>query len=148
MAQNFDEMINGLYSHTVPVISDDEVKRLMTQEDIVILDIRSQEEYDVSHIKGAVFQDYDDFDAKNVVLEIAKDKKVIVYCSVGYRSEKAGEELKEAGYGEVFNLYGGIFEWVNNGNEVVDNKNTVTDKVHTYNKRWSKWLEKGEKVYD
>ena len=72
-----------------------------------------------------------------------------MYCSIGYRSEKVGEELKKMGFKNVYNLYGSIFEWVNQGNEVVDENEKVTEKVHTYNKRWSKWIEDGkaEKVW-
>jgi len=48
------------------------------------------------------------------------------------------------GYKNVYNLYGSIFEWVNDGNEVVDKNNKPTDEVHTYNKKWSKWVEEGK----
>ena len=43
----------------------------------------------------------------------SKSDTIVLYCSIGYRSEKIGEKLVEMGYGHVFNLYGGIFEWVN-----------------------------------
>ena len=80
---------------------------------------------------------------------IKKDQKVVVYCSIGYRSEKIGEQLQQLGYKDVHNLYGSIFEWVNAGNEVVDAKNNKTRKVHTYNRKWSQWVEDGkaEKVW-
>ena len=48
-----------------------------------------------------------------------------MYCSIGKRSEKVTQKLKKAGYNNVSNLYGGIFEWVNQGNEVVDTNNKV-----------------------
>jgi len=57
------------------------------------------------------------------------------------------EELLELGYTNVKNLYGGIFQWKNDGFDVVNNQSMVTDSVHTYNKSWSKWLVKGVKVY-
>ena len=77
----------------------------------------------------------------------AKDQEVIVYCSVGYRSERIGEKLQKAGYTNVKNLYGGIFSWKNEGNEVVRDADIPTDSVHTYNKSWGKWLLKGIEVY-
>ncbi len=51
---------------------------------------------------------------------IGEESKVVVYCSVGYRSEKIAEKLKAAGYKNVFNLYGGIFEWENQNLPVYD----------------------------
>jgi len=51
------------------------------------------------------------------------------------------------GFTNVRNLYGGIFEWVNEGGEIRNSKNQPTDSVHTYSKSWSIWLEKGIKVY-
>jgi predicted sulfurtransferase len=72
---------------------------------------------------------------------------VVVYCSVGYRSERVGEHLLAMGFKDVKNLYGGIFEWVNNGQAIVDRNGKFTNQVHTYNKSWSKWLEKGIKIF-
>ena len=40
---------------------------------------------------------------------------IIVYCSIGVRSEDIGEKLKELGYTKILNLYGGIFDWKNKG---------------------------------
>ena len=48
----------------------------------------------------------------------------------------------------ISNLFGGIFEWKNNGFKVYDSINTVTENVHIFSKEWSKWLTKGEKVYE
>jgi predicted sulfurtransferase len=70
-----------------------------------------------------------------------------VYCSIGKRSESITQKLSKAGYGNVSNLYGGIFEWVNQGNGVVDVNNKQTNKIHAYGKFWGQWLHKGEKVY-
>ena len=79
---------------------------------------------------------------------IDKNATIIVYCSVGIRSEDIAEKLQKAGYKNVFNLFGGIFEWKNKQNTVVDSTNNPTEKVHTFSKEWSKWLKKGIKVYE
>jgi len=100
----------------------------------------------VSHIPNALFTGYKDFNT-DALKDIPKTDTIVVYCSVGYRSERIGEKLQKMGYSNVFNLYGGIFEWKNTGLEVVDTDGTETEKVHTYNKTWSKWLTRGEKVY-
>ena len=146
--KTFDEKITSLLNNTVPIVREDELAQMLKNDKkFNLLDARSPEEYEVSHIEGAKFIDYDSFD-KNMLQGLAEEDTVVVYCSVGYRSEKIGEKLQKLGYKNVLNLYGGIFDWKNKGNEVVDNKGVNTDSVHTYNKSWSQWLYKGVKVYE
>ncbi len=142
--KTFDEKMESLYKKTVPLIKADSLKPKLPE--VVILDTRSEEEYQVSHINGARFVDYDDFEVGQVK-DVSKDQEVIVYCSVGYRSERVGEKLQKAGYTNVKNLYGGIFGWKNEGFEVVGMNNLPTDSVHVYNRLWGRWLFKGTKVY-
>ena len=119
------------------------------QQDIlgkaIILDSREQEEYDVSHLKGAKWIGYENFSMDNLS-GIPKDKPIVIYCSVGVRSQKIGIRLKEAGFQEVYNLYGGIFHWVNEGNAVYK-AGIKTSKVHAFSPVWGIWLKKGDKVY-
>lgn len=138
----FDEMLENLLSFSVPYITVDELKQM---DGVCLLDARELEEYEVSHIEGAQYLGYNDFN-KKILENIPEEQTVVVYCSVGYRSEKIGEKLQSMGYTNVYNLYGSIFEWANQGNPVVD-KNGTTTRVHTYNKRWSKWLQNGTAVY-
>ncbi len=149
MAQNdFNRKVNSLISKSVPVVHEDELtEKLESGHNLILLDTRSEEEFSVSRIEGSEFIDYDNFD-KHMVSHIPKDQEIIVYCSVGYRSEKIGEKLQELGYTNVLNLYGGIFDWKNKDHQVVNRKGQPTDSVHTYNKNWSKWLYKGTKVYE
>lgn len=144
----YEEKLEQLYQHTVPLVQPDNLQELLGSGDneIILLDTRMKEEYEVSHIAGARWTDYDNFSWK-MVKNIPKNTPVIVYCSVGYRSERIGEKLLKKGFNNVQNLYGGIFEWKNRGFTVVDAKQQPTDSVHTYNKKWSKWLNKGVKVY-
>ena len=72
----------------------------------------------------------------------------MVYCSLGIRSEDVAEKLKKAGYTNVLNLYGGIFEWKNNDFTIYDSEEKETENVHTFDEAWSKWLTKGIKIYD
>lgn len=139
----YDLMLKGLLSHTVPTVSADSLGSL---PNYILLDSRERPEYSVSHLDGARWVGYDTFNYK-VVNDLPKDTTVVIYCSVGYRSEKIGEQLAAMGYTNVYNLYGGIFEWVNTDKPVVDTNNEPTDKVHAYNRAWGVWLEKGQKVY-
>jgi hypothetical protein len=71
-----------------------------------------------------------------------------MYCSVGVRSEQIGEQLQEAGYNKVYNLYGGLFEWFNQGNEIFNLQNQQTDSIHAYNNKWGQYIKRGTKVYE
>ena len=137
--QTYDQKLNSLYSHTVDLIQPQELDSLMAKKNVLLLDTRSRSEYTVSHLPNAQFVNYDDFKVEDFQ-EQNKDKTIVVYCSVGYRSEKVGEALRKAGYKDVQNLYGGIFQWKNEGFIVHNQNGEPTDSVHTYNKRWGKWL--------
>ncbi|QMU63421.1 MAG: rhodanese-like domain-containing protein [Flavobacteriaceae bacterium] len=134
-------------TENIPYISVDSLKKIT--EDIILLDAREKKEFDVSHLKDALFVGYEKFDIRKTMNMIPdKKSKIVVYCSLGVRSEDVAEKLKKTGYIHVFNLYGGIFEWKNNDNKVFTSKNIETEKVHTCTAEWSKWLLKGEKVYE
>lgn len=139
----YDVTLSTLLSHSVHEVG---VNEVANSKDIILLDAREKNEYDVSHIAGAIWVGYDDFNL-NRMNEIPKDKNVIVYCSVGYRSEKIAEKIIADGYTNVSNLYGGIFEWVNTNHTVVNDKNISTDSIHAYDKTWGVWLQRGVKVY-
>lgn len=132
----FQKVVDRYLSASVPQIDVDSLKGRLNE--YVIVDARELNEYKTSHIAGAHFVGYDDFDSK--ALEgVPRNQKVLVYCSIGYRSEKIGEKLKDEGFLRVFNLYGGIFEWTNRGNPVVKAAGVQTDSLHGYSKNWSRW---------
>jgi rhodanese-related sulfurtransferase len=144
---DYDQKLQSLYSHTVPVIQPKALKeKLENQETVLLLDTRSFEEFEVSHLPGAEFVDYETFEIE-AYQDLPREQPVVVYCSVGYRSEKIGEQLKKIGFQNVFNLYGGIFQWKNTGFQVVDPAGKETEKVHTYNRQWGQWLKEGIKIY-
>lgn len=140
----YDLTLKTLLSHSVPEVSVLQVKEM---KNVLLLDAREWNEYRVSHIENAKYVGYDHFQLETLK-SIDKKQKLVVYCSVGYRSEKISEKLKQAGFADVSNLYGGIFEWVNQSNPVVDSKGKMTDNIHAYSKTWGVWLNKGVKVYD
>ncbi len=141
---SFNNLLKLMLNHDVREIT---VPEAIKRNNVVYVDAREKREYEVSHLKNAVFVGYDDFNLSRLS-NIPKGKEIIVYCSIGKRSEKITKELMKAGYGNVSNLYGGIFEWVNTGNGVVDMNDKATDKVHAYGKFWGRWLDKGVKVYN
>jgi len=140
---SFDLMLAGLLSDSVPQM---DVADVLEHESAILLDARAYEEFETSHISNALWVGYDEFDPKSVA-DLNKDQTVIVYCSVGYRSERIGEKLVDLGFANVYNLYGGIFEWVNQGQPVQNQDGNATEDVHCYSKLWGVWLERGSKVY-
>lgn len=143
----YDKKLESLYKNTVSQIKPSEVKLKMDEgKQVVLLDTRSPEEYKVSHLPGAKFVDYKSFKSTDVI-QIDKDAEIVVYCTVGYRSERVGEKLMDMGFTNVKNLYGGIFQWANEKRPLLNNQNQPTDSVHTYSGSWSTWLQHGIKVY-
>lgn len=141
----FDAMIDSTLQKTVPFITSDNL--LENYENYTILDSREINEYNISHLKKAIHVGYDNFNMNTTSKKLSLNTPIVVYCSVGYRSEKIAEKLIKKGY-KVYNLYGGIFDWKNKKNTVINTSNIETNKVHCYNEEWSKWLVNGEKVYD
>lgn len=140
----FKLMLESNYDHKVPKISTEEFIR-MNRNEVFVLDTRENEEFKVSHLKNARNVGYFWFDMRKIY-DIPRDADIVVYCSVGIRSGKIGQKLINAGYKNVYNLYGGIFEWVNSGQPVYKLNGVQTSEIHTYNKDWARWVGKGTKV--
>ncbi len=141
----FRLMLKTLLSHSVTEINVAQAKAAQANR-AWLLDAREPREFEVSHLENARFVGYEDFSLDRVA-DIPKDSAVVVYCSVGYRSEKVAEKLVAAGFTNVVNLYGGLFQWVNEENTVVDTAAQPTRKVHAFSRTWGVWLKKGEKIY-
>lgn len=143
--KTFDVLLKTMLKESVPTISVNELSKKDLSK-ITLLDAREPAEFKVSHLQGARWIGYDTFDASRLK-DVPKNQPIVIYCSIGVRSEKVGEKLQSMGYTNVQNLYGSIFEWVNQGNPVYDSFGKQTPKVHAYSKTWGIWLDKGEKVY-
>ncbi|MGQ0556713.1 MAG: rhodanese-like domain-containing protein [Nitrospiraceae bacterium] len=84
----YDLLLSTLLSHSVPEVSVDQIQSGQYH----VLDARVYREFEVSHISGATWVGYDDFDLARLA-EIERQTPVAVYCSVGYRSERITERL-------------------------------------------------------
>lgn len=124
------------------------VDELFENKETILLDTRKHEEYEVSHLKNAFWVGHRNFELDSVLKIIPnKEDEIVVYCSIGVRSENIGEKLQKAGYSNVKNLYGGIFQWKNEGHPVFDQEGQETENVHAFNKHWGKLLTNGQKIY-
>lgn len=92
-------------------ITQEEAKEMMDTQEVIILDVREQDEYDSGHISGAVLLPVgtiDETTAAEVIPE--KDSTVLVYCRSGNRSKTASSTLAELGYTNIYE-FGGINTW-------------------------------------
>lgn len=95
----------------IHTITAEEAHGMLVSDRDVILDVRTQEEYQASHICNARLLPLDDI-TEETALEIAPDKDapVFVYCRTGIRSAQAAEALEECGYTDIYD-FGGILSW-------------------------------------
>ena len=92
-------------------ITAEEAKQIMdTEEGYIILDARTQEEYDQGHIPGAIVISHEEIAEKSEDVLTDKDQLILVYCRSGRRSKIAAEALVELGYTNI-KEFGGIIDW-------------------------------------
>lgn len=128
----FHLLIDFSLSESVPTIT---INDINTEKDIII-DTRSINEYKISHLPNAIWMG----ETIQEDLIPKSSQRIILYCSIGKRSELTGEQLLNKGHENVYNLYGGIFEWHNQGHVIVDNSNDTTTSVHPFSTFWGLWL--------
>ena len=102
-----------------------------------LLDVRTPEEFAVSHLPGAIRVDPERPDLRS--MELALRSPVVVYCSVGYRSAAILDDIRTPGLGEIYNLRGGIFAWANEGHPIVRDQ-APASSVHPYDAIWGRFL--------
>lgn len=125
---------------TVPLVSTSELAReLKSKKTFALLDTRERGEFMVSHLPAAQWIGYRDFTLESVS-KLPKTTPIIVYCSIGYRSERIGERLQAAGFRNVRNLHGGLFAWANERRPLTDAQSQPTKTVHGYDKKWGRLL--------
>ncbi|MDP5045528.1 MAG: rhodanese-like domain-containing protein [Leeuwenhoekiella sp.] len=142
--KSIDKLLQTYNSQSVPYISVQELK--MKSDTYIILDTRKKEEFDVSHLPQAIW--VGEKPKKELLKDYINSKKsIVVYCTVGIRSEDYGEILNKEMQGKIYNLYGGIFAWKDAGYDLKDSNNKPTIKVHTFSKNWEDYLKTGIAVH-
>ncbi|WP_457640342.1 rhodanese-like domain-containing protein [Persephonella sp.] len=102
------------FSFAFENISAEQFSKLIKKKDVIILDVRTPEEYAKDgHIKGSNLIPVQVF--RYIYLAGLKDKEVLVYCRSGNRSVTASKMLEQMGVKKVYNLKGGIIEWKSKG---------------------------------
>jgi rhodanese-related sulfurtransferase len=121
----------------------DSIASETVRERLVMFDVRKVEEFEVSHLEGAVRVD-PDISADAFLKQhgyMLKDRTAVFYCSVGYRSSILVERIAKVkgDSTRLVNLRGGLFQWYNDGLAVYDSAG-VTDKVHPFSNYWGRLL--------
>jgi rhodanese-related sulfurtransferase len=104
----------------------------------VLLDVRTVEEWNVSHLPHARRIE-PRATAEVAARGLKKETPIVTYCAVGYRSGELAERLRAAGFTNVRNLEGSIFAWANEHRPLVHDDERVT-RLHPYNGFWGRLL--------
>ena len=96
-------------------IFDDEVKRMLDTEDIILLDIREEEKYKEAHIDGAICIPLSELKNQSGLDELDKSKKIVVYGESGEDSAEACSILIQKDFKKIYNMLGGLKAWQQNG---------------------------------
>lgn len=119
-------------------ITTDELARWQSdlgQPQPVLLDARTQPEFAISHIRGALAIDpYRP--SLHPLRGTSQSGAIVVYSSAGYRGARVSSWLGNAGYTSVVNLNGGLFKWANEGRPLFREENRPTALVHPYDQKW------------
>ena len=126
----------------VPQIEANDLSKLMGQKEIVLVDVRTEKERQVSIIKGAISED--EFLRQK---EKLRNKTIVGYCTIGYRSSIFVKSLMNEGFKSIFNLRGSILLWTHAGQSVVNAQGQETNKVHVYGKAWDLLPEKFKGIH-
>lgn len=102
----------------IQVVTAEEMQTLLELDDVQLIDVRTPEEYADGYIEN--FQNIDFLSATfdEDILELDKNKPVILYCRSGGRSAKCAKKMLEAGFVKIYDLQGGISKWEHDGHEV------------------------------
>ena len=111
-------------SPEINIISESDFVEIQ-DSDYTLIDVRTQDEFDLGHIDGAINLDFYSETFQNDILSLPKNENIVLYCRTNNRSSKTANILKENGFKEISVLEGGITEWVKNGNDI--NYTTYSD---------------------
>ena len=95
------------------VLSYDDFKNQISNNKVLLFDVRTMEEYNNGHLKGSVNIDFYEEELFNKFFKkVEKSKPIYIYCRSGNRSKKSSEQLQELGFVKVYDLEGGYKNWI------------------------------------
>ncbi len=105
-----------------------EFNKIISSNDVIVLDVRTPKEVEQGHIEGSSMIDFYSIDFVDKINLINKEKTICVYCRSGGRSAKASGILKQNGFTKIYNLRGGMMSWEANNFPVT--KSTIEKDEH------------------
>lgn len=124
----------------VPAVTTEELARwIESGRRVVLLDVRSREEFEVSHLEGAEWAE-DEARQRVLISAASPEEDVVAYCSVGWRSAVAVERLAPTTAHRVYNLEGSLFRWANEGRPMTDGRRPTT-VAHPFDRAWGQLLD-------
>jgi phage shock protein E len=101
-------------------LSVSEFSNQVTEAGVITLDVRTPGEFNDGHIEGALLIDFQSGNFENEIASLDKSKTYAVYCRSGNRSGKAVKVMSDAGFPNLYNLNGGVIDWVSAGLPLVN----------------------------
>ncbi|GJM27319.1 MAG: hypothetical protein DHS20C16_37340 [Phycisphaerae bacterium] len=129
------EAVDNMYSEyqegfpEVPEVEPAELAEALADGSTVLVDVREPREWAVSRIPGAIT-----LDAFERAKDTYRDRPIVAYCTIGYRSGQFAQRLTQAGF-DASNLRGSILAWVHAGQPLVNDEGETT-QVHVYGPQW------------
>lgn len=133
-----DRVVDSRFDGVANAGTEQIAARLAAPDPPVLFDVRTAEEYAISHVPGARHLP-PDADPATALADVPRDRSIVVYCSVGWRSADMARRMADAGFARVTNMRGSIFRWVSEGRPLVDGAGAPTARVHAFGPPWS-WL--------
>ena len=110
-------------NNDIPInqMNSDELLDFIEINNAILVDVRTHDEYNSGYIENSLNIDYLSNDFSENVEKLDKNIPIVLYCRSGKRSSMFADKLSELGFKEIYNLEGGILEWIELGNSVVFN---------------------------
>ncbi|PKQ43601.1 rhodanese-like domain-containing protein [Confluentibacter flavum] len=105
-------------SSKITVITPEEMQSFLEADNVQLIDVRTQEEYNKGHIKGAQNINFFSPTFFDDINKLDKEKPVYLYCNSGKRSANCAEKMIEIGFVKIYDLEGGFSKWKHEGSEV------------------------------
>lgn len=103
----------------INLVTPEEAAVLIESDQVKIIDVRAELDFDKKHLKNAVNIEVENDDLNSVLDQMKKDEPLLVYCNKGGQSERCAQILKEKGFTLIYDMDGGIAKWEESGRQVI-----------------------------
>ena len=108
-------------NESINQMNSDELMEFIELNDAILVDVRTEDEYNSGYIENSLNIDYFSNDFSVNADKLDKNTPIILYCRSGNRSSMSANKISKLGFKEIYNLEGGILEWIEEGNAIVFN---------------------------